>query len=80
MPAKKGFQRLTIDITKEQHRRLKIISLLTGESMHSAIVRCIHVMICGYKNGGFMKKGMEIYAKECKANEIREANKTPAKT
>lgn len=49
MPAKKGLQRLTIDITKEDHHNLKVMSAVLGKSMHSVIVKSIKGQLKDFK-------------------------------
>jgi len=56
MPAKKGFQRLTIDITKESHVKLKMMATIAGKSMHSMIVESIEKRINGFKGLATIEK------------------------
>jgi len=49
MPAKKGFQRVTVDIPQEEHARLKIMATVLGKSMHDIIVRGIYNQMESFK-------------------------------
>ena len=49
MPAKKGLQRLTIDIPKEDHMTLKLMATILGKSMHTVIVEGINNQIKDFK-------------------------------
>ena len=41
MPAKAGFQRMTIDITESDHLKLKMLTTVLGKSMSKWIVALI---------------------------------------
>ena len=49
MPAKEGFQRFTIDVTKDTHIKLKMISTILDKSMHSMIVEKIEGLVKDFK-------------------------------
>ena len=49
MPAKKDCQRLTIDISKNEHIKLKMMSAILNRSMHSIITEAISTQIKGFK-------------------------------
>ena len=49
MSAKKGFQRLTIDIPIDDHLKLKLMATVLGKSMHSVIVEGINSQIRDFK-------------------------------
>lgn len=56
MPAKKGLQRLTIDITIEDHLNLKLMSTMMGKSMHSVIVKSIKGQLKDFKGMKSLEK------------------------
>lgn len=49
MPAKKGYQRLTIDVTKDCHIKLKILAATLDRSMHSMILESVEELIKDFK-------------------------------
>lgn len=49
MPAKNGFQRMTIDFTEEDHYKLKMLSTLMRKSMHSIIVESVLEKMSSFK-------------------------------
>ena len=63
MPAKKGFQRLTIDVTKDCHIKLKMLAAILDRSMHSLISESIEILIKDFKG---MKNIEQVKAKNSK--------------
>jgi len=49
MAAKKGFRRITIDVPREDHMKIKLMATLLGKSMHSVIVESIEAQIKDFK-------------------------------
>lgn len=41
MPAKRDLSRITIDISKEDHKRLKAISAVLGKSMRIVVIEAL---------------------------------------
>ncbi|MCK5632742.1 hypothetical protein KAH94_03270 [bacterium] len=56
MPAKKGFQRFTIDVTKDTHIKLKMLAAILDRSMHSMIVEKIESIVKDFKGIGSIEK------------------------